>query len=220
MTKKETVKILVDGGAATAGPPLGPALGPMGVNAQKVVEEINKATESFKGMKVPVEVIVDPSTKEFEVKIGSPPTSALLLKALGAEKGSGSKDATGDLSFDQVLEVAKGKQGSILANSLKGAVLEIVGTCQSLNITINGLTPKEMTAALKEGKLDDYISGKTDKLPALTHHEEEKVKIVGMEERKPEEKPAEEEGETKEGETPEEGKEKDDKAPEKGEKKG
>jgi len=197
MTKKETIKVLVDGGSANAGPPLGPALGPMGVPANKVVDEINKATSGFKGMKVPVEVIVDPETKEFEVKVGSPPTSALILQALGIEKGGGTPAMVGDLSFDQVLEIAKNKKDSILASTDKTAVLEVVGTCQSLRISINGLTPKEMTQAVKQGRLDDYISGKTDQLPTLVHHEEEVVKIVGMEEEKPkeEEAPAEEEAE-------------------------
>jgi large subunit ribosomal protein L11 len=200
MSKKETIKVMVDGGAATAGPPLGPALGPLGVNAGKVVEEINKATQAFNGMKVPVEVVVDLESKEFEVKVGSPPTSALLLKALGVEKGGGSKELVGDLSFDQILEVARGKQNGLLANDLKGAVKEVIGTCQSLRISIQGLTPKEMTEAVNEGKLDDYIAGKTTEMPKLVHREEERVKIVGMEDEKPPE-PEEEAGEeTAEGE--------------------
>jgi len=202
MSKKEKVKVMVDGGAATAGPPLGPALGPMGVPTNKVIEEINKATQGFKGMKVPVEVIVDPSTKEFEVTVGSPPTSALLLKAVGAEKGGGSVEMIGDLGFEQILEIAKNKQATILASNVKTAVLEIIGTCQSLRITVNGLTPKEMTKALKDGVLDDFMAGKTDQLPKLVHHEEEKVKVVGVEEeKKPEPKEGEQAAEPeKEGE--------------------
>jgi large subunit ribosomal protein L11 len=187
MTKKEGIKVMVEGGAATPGPPLGPALGPLGVNAGKVVEEINKATASFRGMRVPVEVVVDPSTKKFEIIVGSPPTSALLIKALGAEKGGGGKDLIGDLGLDQAMEVAKSKQGSLLAKDLKAAVKEVVGNCQSLRISINGLTPKEMTAAIASGILDDYIAGKTKTLPKLVH-KEQKFKIVGAEEKKPEEK--------------------------------
>jgi len=189
MSKKEGIKVMVEGGAATPGPPLGPALGPLGVNAAKVVEEINKATASFRGMRVPVEVIVDPSTKTFEIVVGSPPTSALLIKALGAEKGGGGKDLIGDLSVDQVMEVAKSKMGSILAKDLKAAVKEIVGNCQSLRVSINGLTPKEMTAAISSGVLDDYIAGKSKTLPMLVH-KEQKFTIVGAEEKKPEEKEA------------------------------
>jgi large subunit ribosomal protein L11 len=185
MSKKASVKVMVEGGAATPGPPLGPALGPLGVNAAKVVEEINKKTAGFRGMRVPVEVLVDPGTKQFEIVLGSPPTSALLIKALGAEKGGGAKDLIGDLSLDQVMEVAKSKQPTLLAKDLKAAVKEIVGSCQSLRISIMGLTPKEMTEAIQKGILDDYISGKTNVMPKLVH-KEEKFKIVGVDEKKPE----------------------------------
>jgi len=158
MSKKQTVNVMVEGGAATAGPPLGPALGPMGVNAGKVVEEINKATQAFKGMKIPVEVIVDPATKGFEIVVGTPPTSALLLKAAGIETAGGANETAADLSIDQIIEIAQSKRSSLLASDLKGAVREIVGTCQSLKFTINGLTPKEMTAEIGAGKFDDKLS--------------------------------------------------------------
>ncbi len=84
---KETVEALVEGGKATAAPPLGPALGPKGVNIGQVVAEINKKTESFKGMQVPVKVIIDPDTKEFEITVGTPPASSLIKKETGIEKG-------------------------------------------------------------------------------------------------------------------------------------
>jgi large subunit ribosomal protein L11 len=158
MSKKQTVKVMVDGGAATAGPPIGPALGPLGVNAGQVVAEINKATESFKGMKVPVEVQVDPATKQFEIIVGSPPTSALILKAAGAEKGGGTKDTIADISLDQIIEIAKNKQEQILSNNLKNAVKEIIGTCQTLRLTINGQTPKEITKEINEGKHDTKLT--------------------------------------------------------------
>ncbi len=69
---KATIDAIVDGGAATAGPPLGPALGPYGI-AAKVVAEINSKTKDFKGMKIPVKIIVDKDTKEFEIQLGTPP---------------------------------------------------------------------------------------------------------------------------------------------------
>ena len=83
----ETIEALVDGGKASAGPPLGPALGPLGVNIGAIVGEINNKTKNFDGMKVPVKIIVDEKTKEFTITIGTPPTSALILKELGIEKG-------------------------------------------------------------------------------------------------------------------------------------
>ena len=54
---------LIEGGKATGGPPFGPALGPLGVNIAKIVEEINSKTKPFEGIKVPVKVIIDPATK-------------------------------------------------------------------------------------------------------------------------------------------------------------
>ena len=157
MKKSESVKLLVDGGLATAGPPLGPALGPLGVNAGKVVEEINKKTASFKGMKVPVEVVVDTSTRTFEVKVGTPPTSALLLKELGVETGAKDPTPVGDLSIEQVIKVVNMKKDVMLANSMKAAVIEAIGTCQSAGITIEGKKPREMIAEIKAGKHDDRI---------------------------------------------------------------
>ena len=86
---KETVESLVEGGKASAAPPLGPALGPLKINIGQVVAEINKKTAAFAGMKVPIKIIVDTETKEFEVEVGSPPVSELIKKELGLEKGSG-----------------------------------------------------------------------------------------------------------------------------------
>ena len=79
----ETIEVLVEGGKASAGPPLGPALGPLGVNVMQVVNAINEKTKHFDGMKVPVKVIVDPKTKGFEIEVGTPPVTALILKELG-----------------------------------------------------------------------------------------------------------------------------------------
>ncbi|HDJ50955.1 MAG TPA: 50S ribosomal protein L11, partial [Thermoprotei archaeon] len=82
---KQVIEVLVEGGKATPGPPLGPALGPLGVNVAQVVKAINEATKEFEGMKVPVKVIVDVATRQFEIEVGLPPTSALILKELGIE---------------------------------------------------------------------------------------------------------------------------------------
>ncbi len=86
---KETINLMVKGGAASAGPPLGPALGGKGINVGQVVQAINDKTKEMKGMDVPVKVIVDLDAKSFEITVGLPPSSALLLKEAGAEKGSG-----------------------------------------------------------------------------------------------------------------------------------
>lgn len=154
----EIIKLLVTGGAATPGPPLGPALGPLGVNAKAVVDEINKKTSSFAGMKVPVKVIVDPVTKKFEVEVGVPPVSALIKKELGIEKGA--KDKTtivGNLTLEQLLNIVKKKKGASLAKNVKSAVKEVAGTCVSMGVTIEGLNGKEFIKAVNEGKFDDRL---------------------------------------------------------------
>ncbi len=89
MGDKKTVSALVNGGEASAGPPLGPALGPIGVNILQVVNTINEKTKDFPGMKVPVKVEVDTTTKQFTVEVGVPPTAALIIKESGVTKGSG-----------------------------------------------------------------------------------------------------------------------------------
>ena len=78
---KITIPAIVEGGKANAGPPLGPALGPLGVNIGGIIDSINKATAAFAGIKVPVKVIVDKATKTFEIEVGSPSTGELLKKA-------------------------------------------------------------------------------------------------------------------------------------------
>ena len=80
----DTVEALVDGGRASAGPPLGPALGPKGVNIGQVIAKINEKTKAFEGMKVPVKVLIN-DDKTFDIKVGTPPMSALIKGELGVE---------------------------------------------------------------------------------------------------------------------------------------
>ena len=99
----KTIDAIVEGGKATPGPPLGPALGPLGVNAAQVVAKINELTKSFSGMKVPVKVVVNTKTKEFQIEVGSPPTSEIIKKEAGVEKGAATKDAkAGNISFEKI----------------------------------------------------------------------------------------------------------------------
>jgi large subunit ribosomal protein L11 len=76
----DEVSVLVEGGKASAGPPLGPALGPLGVNVGQVVAQINEETKQFAGMRVPVIVKVNPTNRTFTLVVGRPPVAALLLK--------------------------------------------------------------------------------------------------------------------------------------------
>jgi large subunit ribosomal protein L11 len=155
----ETVDVLVEGGKATAGPPLGPALGPLGLNILQVVEAVNERTAAFDGMKVPVKILVDPTQGTFELEVGTPTTSALLLKEAGLEKGSGSArtEKAGDLTLAQVVRVARMKEDGTLGADLKGKTLEVLGSAVSIGVTVEGKEPREVQAEVKEGLHDRHF---------------------------------------------------------------
>tara|TARA_Y100000310_G_scaffold343478_1_gene451321 strand:- start:10765 stop:11556 length:792 start_codon:yes stop_codon:yes gene_type:complete len=178
----QTVDSLVSGGKATAAPPLGPALGPLGVNIGQVVQEINKKTEAFKGMQVPVKVVVDSDTKEFEITVGTPPASALIKKEVNLEKGSGKAktDMVADILIEQIIKVALMKESNLLGKTLKDRVKEIVGTCQSMGILVEGKQPPEAIIEINNGKFDEEIRTEKTELSAeeLQKLEVEKKKLA------------------------------------------
>jgi large subunit ribosomal protein L11 len=147
------LKVLVDGGKASAGS-LAQALGPLGVNIGVIVEEINKKTISFAGIKVPVVVAVD-AKKNFEIKVGSPPASALITKELGAVKGAANPktETVGDLSMEQVRKIAEMKSEKMNSYTLEKNMREIIGTCNSMGVTIDGRRAKEVQKEISSGKL-------------------------------------------------------------------
>jgi len=153
----KTIDVIVEGGKATAGPPLGPALGPMGINAGQVVAKINEETKAFAGMKVPVKVNVDPKTKEFTIEIGSPPTGEIIKKEAGIEKGAGNREApAGDVKLETLVKIAKAKSNS-LGKGLNEKLKEILGTCLSMGVTVEGKNAREMIREINEGKHDSII---------------------------------------------------------------
>jgi len=160
MANKQTISSLVTGGEASAGPPLGPALGPMGVNILQIISAINEKTKEFQGMKIPVTVVVDADTKKWEIEVGIPSASALLLKEAGIQKGSGTSGTewVGEVSADMIAKIAKVKLETSYASSLKSVAKQIVGTCVSLGIKVEGKTPKEFTAEINEGKWDSNFN--------------------------------------------------------------
>jgi len=156
---KTTIDAMVEGGAASAGPPLGPALGPLGVDIGAVIEKINEATKDYKGIKIPVKVIIEKDTKEIEIEVGSPPTSELLKKEAGIEKGRVEKDQedVGDLTLEQVIKVAKAKKSGILGKGLKNITKEVLGSCVSIGLTCNGKSPKEVIKEINNGAHDSLF---------------------------------------------------------------
>ena len=159
MLDKKSVSALVTGGEASAGPPLGPALGPMGVNVLQVVNTINDKTKDFSGMKVPVKVEVDPDTKKFAVEVGVPPTAALINKEAGVNKGSGTAGTTfaGNIGIKGAIKIAKMKLDSSYAKDIKGAVKEVIGTCVSIGMQVDNKPAKEIYADIRAGKYDEAL---------------------------------------------------------------
>ena len=153
------VEALVPGGTATPGPPLGPSLGPLGVNVKAIIDKINEQTKAFSGMQVPIKIIVD-DKKQFTIQVGTPPTSALIKKELGVETGSGTPNTKiiGNLTVKQAVKIAHMKKSDTLSKTLKGAVKEVVGSCVPLGVTFEGLKPKEAIAAINSGKFDSDLS--------------------------------------------------------------
>jgi len=160
--EKKVIEALVAGGQATGGPPLGPYLGPLGVNVLMVVNKINELTGSYAGMKVPVKITVNTENKEFEVTVGIPTTGALIVKESGIQKGSGTPHATsvGNVSMEQVIQIAQIKQPMLLAASLKTAVKEVVSTCMSMGVTVDQKDAKAVMQEIVDGAYDAVFEKK------------------------------------------------------------
>jgi large subunit ribosomal protein L11 len=155
----DVVEVLVAGGKATAGPPIGPALGPLGINVKAVVDEINKQTATFNGMQVPVRIEVD-DKKNFVVTVGIPPTTALIKKEANIEKGSAepNQKTVGDLPMEAAVRIARMKRNDMLSYDLKHAVKEVIGTCVSMGVNVDGRRPKEVLAAIDAGTYDAVLA--------------------------------------------------------------
>ena len=162
------IKLLVEGGAMQPGPALAQKIGPLGLNVGQIIQKVNDATKDFKGLKVPVELDVDVSTKEVEVQVSSPPVSELLKKELGIQKGSGMQEKVkvANASIEQIISVAKTKQQNLLCKDLKSAVKTVIGTCVSLGVLVENQQASELGHQIAGGKFSKEIEeGKTETPP-------------------------------------------------------
>jgi len=132
---KKKVETLIEGGKASPGPAMGQAFGGLGVNLGQIIADINEKTRDFAGMKVPVKVIVDDKTKEYEIEVGTPP-----------------------VTLDSAIKVARMKEGSLLGSDLKMKVKEIIGTCLTMGITVEGQDPREVQKHIDSGKYDSKFN--------------------------------------------------------------
>ena len=152
------IEVLVPGGEANPGPPLGPELGPTPVDVQAVVSEINDQTAAFDGTEVPVTVSYD-DDGSFDIDVGVPPTAALIKDELGFETGSGepNEEFVADMSLEQLETVAEQKLPDLLAYETKGAAKEVAGTCVSLGVTIEGEDARTFKQRIDDGEYDDVF---------------------------------------------------------------
>jgi large subunit ribosomal protein L11 len=165
MADKETIDLLIEGGKAAPGATTGPKLATYKLNQGEIFKQINEKTKEYSGIKVPVKLIIDKKTKEYEIKVGTPPVSSLIKKELGIqeakiteEEKTAGKTSIGDLKMAQVVKIAKMKMDDLLAKDMKAAVKMVVGTANSLTgVLVEGRRPKELIKEINDGKWDDSL---------------------------------------------------------------
>jgi large subunit ribosomal protein L11 len=139
MAKKvrTVVKLQIEAGKATTGPPVGPSLAPHGINLMELIKAYNAASASQVGSIVPVEVTIY-EDRSFTFELKTPPASQLLRKAAGIEKGSGEagRETVGQVTSDQVREIAETKMRDLNANDVEAAMKVIAGTARSMGIEV------------------------------------------------------------------------------------
>ncbi len=156
---KEVIELLVEGGNAKPGPNIGPKLSQLKLNVGEVISKINEATKEFKGLQVPVKIIVDTETKKYEIEVGLPPTSSLLKKEANIEIAKRTKpgEIVGNVTMEQIIKVAKMKMKDLNTSDLKSAVKMVLGTALSLGLTVNNRNPKELIKEVDQGLYDSLL---------------------------------------------------------------
>ncbi len=134
---KAVVKLQIPAGEANPAPPVGPALGQHGINIMAFCKEYNERTSTQVGSIIPVEIIVF-DDRSFTFTTKTPPTTDLLKKALGVEKGASASghEKVGKLSRDKLREIAQVKAKDLNSTSIEGAERIIEGTARSMGIEV------------------------------------------------------------------------------------
>ena len=151
------MEVLVEGGKATPAPPLGPSLSQLKVNVAQVVAKINEKTAAFRDMQVPVKIIVDTEKKTFEVEVGTPPVASMIKREMNvknlAKVTESGKDLPGSIPLAKVISIAKSKEDSMLGRDFRAKVKQVLGTCLSGGVLVDGKDPREVIKGIDEGKI-------------------------------------------------------------------
>ena len=131
------LKVQAPAGAATAAPPVGPALGQHGINIMEFIKAFNERTADMRGYVVPAEITVY-EDRSFSFVTKAPLAAALLKRAAGVESGSSvpNKEKVGRVTRDQVREIAEMKMQDLNANTVEQAMRIIEGTARSMGIEV------------------------------------------------------------------------------------
>lgn len=133
------VKLQIQAGKANPAPPVGPALGPTGINIMQFCKDFNEKTAKDAGMVFPV-ILTVYADKSFEYVLKTPPAAVLIKQAAKVEKASGKphKEKVGKITVAQAEEIAKTKMKDLNASSLESAVSMVKGTARSMGIEVIG----------------------------------------------------------------------------------
>ena len=136
------IKLQIKGGAANPSPPVGPALGSKGVNIRDFCKQFNARTQDKAGKVLPV-IITVYSDKSFDFVVKQPPVAIQLKEAAKVQKGSAqpNRDKVGQVTWDQVREIAQDKMPDMNCFTLEAAMRMIAGTARSMGINVVGEFP-------------------------------------------------------------------------------
>jgi large subunit ribosomal protein L11 len=165
MAGKDTLELLVEGGKAGPDPNSAQKLSAYKMNIGDVFKKVNEKTAVYKGMQVPVRIVIDKDTKDVEIIVGVPPVSSMIKKEMGLEKAkiseedkTAGKTVLGSISMEQCVKVAKMKMDEMLVKDLKTAVKQVIGTAVSMEgIQVEEKSPKEVLKEIEEGKWDELF---------------------------------------------------------------
>eukprot|EP00933_Yihiella_yeosuensis_P083028 TRINITY_DN97106_c0_g1_i1.p2 TRINITY_DN97106_c0_g1~~TRINITY_DN97106_c0_g1_i1.p2 ORF type:complete len:166 (-),score=26.32 TRINITY_DN97106_c0_g1_i1:79-576(-) len=142
------------GGEAAGASSLAPKVGPLGLSAKKIADDVAAATKAYKGLRVTVQLIVKNRVATIEVV---PSAASLIIKALNEPERDRKKEKNilhnGNVSFDVILSIAKQLRNRSRARTLAGSVKEILGTANSVGCTVDGKSPRALQKAIAEGTL-------------------------------------------------------------------
>ncbi|KAI9002676.1 60S ribosomal protein L12.1/L12A [Gaertneriomyces semiglobifer] len=149
------VVLRATGGEVAGGSALAPKIGPLGLSPKKVGEDIAKATKDWKGLRITVRLVIQNRQAAVEVL---PSASSLVIKALKEPARDRKKEKnikhSGNITLDQVIEIARKMRFKSLAKELRGTVREILGTAFSVGCTVDGQSPQDVSEKVASGEID------------------------------------------------------------------